>query len=85
MSTLEDTPSMHYPDFEHFKRFAREGNLIPLYREILAKMSGDTENLASYVKLLFLNRFIERLGDHVTGMCEWVIYTEKGEHPELNP
>ncbi|MBN1663621.1 MAG: anthranilate synthase component I [Deltaproteobacteria bacterium] len=27
---------MHYPVFEDFKRFADEGNLIPVYREILA-------------------------------------------------
>ncbi len=27
---------MYYPDLETFKNLSREGNLIPVYREILA-------------------------------------------------
>lgn len=34
--------------------------------------------------LLFVNRFLERLGDHVTNMCEWIVYSKRGEHVELN-
>ena len=27
---------MHYPDFEKFRGLVNQGNLIPIYREILA-------------------------------------------------
>jgi anthranilate synthase component 1 len=78
MSTLEDTPSMHYPDFEHFKRLAREGNLIPLYREILA----DTETpVSALIKLrakphLFLLESVE-------GGEKWGRYTFLGSDPHV--
>jgi anthranilate synthase component 1 len=29
---------MHYPDFESFSKLASQGNLIPVYREIMADM-----------------------------------------------
>lgn len=34
--------------------------------------------------LLFLIRFLERLGDHVTHICEWIVLRETGKHTELN-
>jgi len=34
--------------------------------------------------LLFLIRFLERMGDHVTHICEWIILRETGKHTELN-
>jgi len=36
------------------------------------------------VPLLFLNRFLERLGDRVTNMCEWIYYARTGERLEMN-
>ena len=41
----------------------------------------DPEDLVS---LLFLNRFMERLGDRVTNMCEWIYYARTGERLEMN-
>lgn len=37
-----------------------------------------------FTSLLFLNRFLERLGDHVTNICEWVVFSTTGVHEELN-
>ena len=36
------------------------------------------------ITMLFLSRFIERFGDHVTNICEWVVYSAAGEHVSLN-
>jgi anthranilate synthase component 1 len=78
MSTPEDMASMHYPDFEQFKRFAGEGNLIPLYREILA----DTETpVSALIKLqakphLFLLESVE-------GGEKWGRYTFLGSDPHV--
>ena len=36
------------------------------------------------VDLLFISKYIERMGDHATNIAEWVIYMETGVHPDLN-
>ncbi|MFP4113729.1 MAG: phosphate signaling complex protein PhoU [Spirochaetota bacterium] len=55
-----------------------------LYRTLLEAMRDHPEWIEHGVELMFLNRFLERLGDHVTNMCEWVIFAKTGEHVELN-
>ena len=54
------------------------------YRQLVDLMRDHPEWIAHGVDLLFLNRFLERLGDHVTNMCECVIFGKSGEHVELN-
>ncbi|AFG36745.1 phosphate signaling complex protein PhoU [Spirochaeta africana] len=54
------------------------------YREIIAYMQEDPAHIEDGTRLLLLCRFLERLGDHVTNMCEWVVYARTGHHPELN-
>ena len=55
-----------------------------LYRELLAIIAANPDRVETGTSLVFLNRFLERLGDHVTNMCEWIVYTKTGEHVELN-
>ena len=55
-----------------------------LYHKILTIMRAHPDKLDEGMRVMFLGRFLERLGDHVTNMCEWVVYTQLGEHPELN-
>ncbi|MFW5975870.1 MAG: PhoU domain-containing protein [Alkalispirochaetaceae bacterium] len=47
-------------------------------------MKHEPELIEDATRLLFLNRFLERLGDHVTNVCEWIIYAKTSEHVELN-
>lgn len=35
-------------------------------------------------QLNFVMKYLERIGDHMTNVCEWTIYFETGEHVELN-
>jgi phosphate transport system protein len=42
------------------------------------------EHALQTTDLLFLIRFLERLGDHVTHICEWIILRETGRYTELN-
>ena len=55
-----------------------------LYKKVLDIMRKNPEKIDKGMDLMFLNRFLERLGDHVTNMCEWVVFSERGEHVELN-
>lgn len=53
-------------------------------REVMTYMMQDPSNIAQAISLLFVSRFVERLGDHVTNIAEWICYNDKGEHLELN-
>jgi len=64
---------MYYPDFDTFKRLAKEGNLIPLYREILA----DTETPVSALMKLSSKPNIFLL-ESVEGGEKWGRYTFLG-------
>jgi len=55
-----------------------------LYQDLVAIMRNRPEWIEYGVKLMFLNRYLERLGDHVTNICEWVIFAKTGDHVELN-
>ncbi|MFW5695233.1 MAG: phosphate signaling complex protein PhoU, partial [Alkalispirochaeta sp.] len=55
-----------------------------LYKELLSMIAANPDRVETGTALVFLNRFLERLGDHVTNMCEWIVYAKTGEHVELN-
>ncbi|MFW5777137.1 MAG: phosphate signaling complex protein PhoU [Spirochaetota bacterium] len=55
-----------------------------LYQSLVDVMRDRPEWIEHGVKLMFLNRYLERLGDHVTNICEWVVFAKTGEHLELN-
>jgi phosphate transport system protein len=55
-----------------------------LYESLVAMMRDRPEWIEHGVKLMFLNRYLERLGDHVTNICEWVVFAKTGDHIELN-
>ena len=55
-----------------------------MYANVIAIMRDKPEWLEHGVSLMFLNRYLERLGDHVTNICEWVVFAKTGVHVELN-
>ncbi|WP_407892071.1 phosphate signaling complex protein PhoU [Lacticaseibacillus sp. N501-2] len=42
---------------------------------------GDADLIASY---LFVSRLLERIGDHVVNIAEWIVYNHTGKIVELN-
>lgn len=36
------------------------------------------------LNLFYLTKEMERFGDHVTTICRWIVYMEKGQRPKLN-
>jgi len=55
-----------------------------LIQELLASMHKDEQQIEMSTSLLFVSRFLERLGDHVVNICEWVVYGAEGSHVDLN-
>ncbi len=57
-----------------------------LYKRII-KITKNTENdhiLEEASSMFFINRFLERIGDHSTNICEWLYYAKTGERINLN-
>jgi anthranilate synthase component 1 len=68
---------MLYPDLKEFKKRAKEGNLIPVYREILADLETP---LSAFLKLKGKRGF---LLESVEGGEKWARYSFIGSNPSL--
>lgn len=55
-----------------------------IFSEMLRLMVKDQTNVAQATQLLFVSKYLERVGDHVTNICEWTIYLVTGEQIDLN-
>lgn len=53
-------------------------------RELITYMLQDMKNFSQVTSLLFITRWLERFADHVTNICEWIVYDCSGKHIELN-
>jgi phosphate transport system protein len=73
-------------------RDAEQAKLIVMQDDDMDRLNSELQDLlVSIMKqspdlieegttLIFINRLLERLGDHVTNMCEWIIYARQGSH-----
>lgn len=55
-----------------------------LYDEISSYMKDNPKNVKQSTHLLFASKYLERIADHATNICEWIIYVATGELKELN-
>jgi anthranilate synthase component 1 len=69
---------MYFPDFETFRSLASKGNLIPVYREILA----DMDTPVSAFKKIDDGRFSFLL-ESIEGGEKWARYSFLGSSPEV--
>ncbi|MBC6438065.1 MAG: phosphate signaling complex protein PhoU [Rhodobacteraceae bacterium] len=53
-----------------------------LFREYLTFMMEDPRTITTCMHLHFMAKNVERMGDHVTSICEQVIYLVTGELPD---
>lgn len=67
---------------------ARDDQIDALHRRLSATivriMRAHPESLEKGIELVLVNRFLERFGDQITNMCEWVVFTTDADHVELN-
>jgi phosphate transport system protein len=55
-----------------------------LFREVLEFMRENPDQVERATRLLTTSGFLERLGDHMTNICEAVVFMTEGSHVELN-
>ncbi|MEW6622482.1 MAG: phosphate signaling complex protein PhoU [Bacillota bacterium] len=56
-----------------------------IFRELLVIMFENPKTITQATYLLFIARYLERIADHATNICESVIFLVKGERVDLNP
>lgn len=55
-----------------------------VFKETLTYIKNDESKVDVGTKLLFVSKYLERIGDHVTNICEWIIFSKKGKYVDLN-
>jgi len=55
-----------------------------LTEDVLKQMKKNSDIVKSALQILHTSNQLERLGDHITNICEAVIYMIEGKHEELN-
>jgi phosphate transport system protein len=65
-----------------------DDNIDTLYKqvfsELMAIMTADTSKVKQASQFLFVCKYLERIADHTTNICEWTIYLVTGEQIDLN-
>jgi phosphate transport system protein len=51
--------------------------------DLTASMRSDPDNIDQSTDLLFVAKYLERMGDHATNIGEWVVYKVTGEHADV--
>lgn len=76
-------------DIELAKTAARRDDEIDMLfdqvrRELIYCMIEDPKKITGIQHLSFVARYLERIGDHITNLCESVVFMVTGERVELN-
>lgn len=76
-------------DEEAFEICKLDDGVDVLYRGVFTEIidvikKENHEDVEDYAQLLFVVKYLERIGDHVTNICEWTIFSKKGTYVDLN-
>ncbi|WP_138203255.1 phosphate signaling complex protein PhoU [Haloimpatiens lingqiaonensis] len=55
-----------------------------VFSELLIIMMKDIKTINQATQFLFICKYLERIADHITNICEWTIYLVTGEQVDLN-
>jgi phosphate transport system protein len=61
-----------------------DANHKAFIKEVLDYIRDNPDKAQQATRLIATSGFLERLGDHVTNLCESVVYMVSGAHTELN-
>lgn len=66
---------------------ARDDEIDAEHDLLIGKLYSEehvTRTAKEFARILFLGRNLERIGDHITNICEWIVYSGECRHIELN-
>ncbi|MEI3338304.1 MAG: phosphate signaling complex protein PhoU [Clostridium sp.] len=55
-----------------------------IFESTLKNVKLDEVRANKNTQLLFVAKYLERVADHVTNICEWIIFSKTGEYVDLN-
>jgi phosphate transport system protein len=55
-----------------------------LFTNLINAIKVDESSIQKGTQLLFVIKYLERIGDHVTNICEWTIFSKTGVYVDLN-
>lgn len=55
-----------------------------LFKNILKKAKIEEEKIDISAQFLFVGKYLERVADHITNICEWTIFAKTGNYVDLN-
>jgi phosphate transport system protein len=55
-----------------------------LFTNLIEAIKVDENLIHKGTQLLFVIKYLERIGDHVTNICEWTIFSKTGVYVDLN-
>lgn len=55
-----------------------------LFSNLIEAIKVDENLIHEGAQLLFVIKYLERIGDHVTNICEWTIFSKTGVYIDLN-
>ncbi|KOA20509.1 hypothetical protein CLHOM_10970 [Clostridium homopropionicum DSM 5847] len=76
-------------DLEKAYEVSRRDDIIDkLYKnifiEMISVMTKDNTKIEQATQFILAGKFLERIADHVTNICEWTIYIVTGDQIDLN-
>lgn len=65
-----------------------DDNIDLYYKEVfkntLKYVKNNENKITLGTQILFISKYLERMGDHITNICEWIIFSKTGEYVDLN-
>lgn len=55
-----------------------------VFKDLLAVMNKNSNSISQCTHLLLVAQYLERIADHATNICEWIIYMATGKMTDLN-
>jgi len=55
-----------------------------IYERCVAEMQREPDTVVGAMDYMFVSSYLERIGDYVTNICEWIVYLKTGKLLELN-
>ncbi|WP_238915484.1 phosphate signaling complex protein PhoU [Clostridium sp. YIM B02555] len=71
-----------------YKICEKDDEIDAVYKSLFAALVNaikvDETLIEKGTQLLFVIKYLERIGDHVTNICEWTIFSKTGAYVDLN-